>query len=302
MRSGFSPWIIPTRWTSSWTNGSCRRVPSRCACTRRCAPGPRVRRWTAEAWTCCRPCAPTTIVYVANLVPVEYQGIVESHDLVMDLGDDAGDSGTTALPARLDLSDRRQHQRRALAADARRRRSCRCSRCATPAARGGRPPTSDSRRARTRPSSWISPASSRRSDHHVRIRTNMQIYWDQAFVATDDAEASPAKVTTLPLLSADLHFRGTSRDLPQGRSLRTALVRLRQRHHGRPSGARSPARSPGSATCCAAARETRRYVHRDGARRRDHARSSTPPPRRRRPRDGRATSCSTPTAGSRTPT
>ncbi|MBI3566726.1 MAG: VCBS repeat-containing protein [Gemmatimonadetes bacterium] len=29
-------------------------------------------------------------VYVSNLVPVEYQGLVEPHDLVMDLGDDAG--------------------------------------------------------------------------------------------------------------------------------------------------------------------------------------------------------------------
>ena len=42
------------------------------------------------------------------------------------------------------------------------------------------------------------------ADHHVRIRTNMQIYWDQAFVARDLAN-SPAKITTLPPLSADLH-------------------------------------------------------------------------------------------------
>jgi hypothetical protein len=52
-------------------------------------------------------------------------------------------------------------------------------------------------------------------DHHVRIRTNMQIYWDQAFVATD-ATTSPTKVSPLPLLKADLHFRGTSRTYRKG--------------------------------------------------------------------------------------
>jgi hypothetical protein len=53
------------------------------------------------------------------------------------------------------------------------------------------------------------------NDHHVRLRTNMQIYWDQAFVATDVTE-SPIEVTTLEALSADLHFRGFSRMYRKG--------------------------------------------------------------------------------------
>src|SRR5205823_13529775 len=53
------------------------------------------------------------------------------------------------------------------------------------------------------------------ADHHVRIRTNMQIYWDQAFVA-GDAAASPVKITPLPAMSADLHFRGFSRMYRKG--------------------------------------------------------------------------------------
>ena len=53
------------------------------------------------------------------------------------------------------------------------------------------------------------------ADHHVRIRTNMQIYWDQAFVARDLTNG-PAKVTTLAPLSADLHFRGFSRMYRKG--------------------------------------------------------------------------------------
>lgn len=52
-------------------------------------------------------------------------------------------------------------------------------------------------------------------DHHVRIRTNMQIYWDQAFVSGDVAN-SPAKITTLAPLSADLHSRGFSRMYRKG--------------------------------------------------------------------------------------
>ena len=48
------------------------------------------------------------------------------------------------------------------------------------------------------------------ADHRVRIRTNMQIYWDQAFVAYED-EAMPVRVSTLAPVAADLHYRGFSR-------------------------------------------------------------------------------------------
>jgi len=52
-------------------------------------------------------------------------------------------------------------------------------------------------------------------DHHVRIRTNMQIYWDQAFVAR--APKSPSvKLTTLEPVSAELHQRGFSRMYRKG--------------------------------------------------------------------------------------
>lgn len=53
------------------------------------------------------------------------------------------------------------------------------------------------------------------TDRRVRIRTNMQIYWDQAFVARD-LRNSTTNVTTLPLVSADLHFRGFSRMYRKG--------------------------------------------------------------------------------------
>jgi hypothetical protein len=46
------------------------------------------------------------------------------------------------------------------------------------------------------------------SDHHVRIVTNLCVYWDQIFFSTSDRLApAPAE---LPLVSADLHYRGFS--------------------------------------------------------------------------------------------
>ncbi len=53
------------------------------------------------------------------------------------------------------------------------------------------------------------------ADHHVRIRTNMEIYWDHAFasVGRDDA---PIKMTRLAPVSADLHARGWSRVYRKG--------------------------------------------------------------------------------------
>jgi len=47
-------------------------------------------------------------------------------------------------------------------------------------------------------------------DYRVRIRTNMQIYWDFIFYSTDDSEI-PIRETTLLPVTADLHYRGFSR-------------------------------------------------------------------------------------------
>ena len=46
------------------------------------------------------------------------------------------------------------------------------------------------------------------SDHHVRIVTNLCVYWDQIFYTTHESAASAP--VALPLLSADLHYRGFS--------------------------------------------------------------------------------------------
>jgi tetratricopeptide (TPR) repeat protein len=56
------------------------------------------------------------------------------------------------------------------------------------------------------------------SDHHLRIVTNLCVYWDQIFFSLGDALA-PAPIE-LPLLSADLHYRGFSTPLSDPQHLR----------------------------------------------------------------------------------
>ena len=153
-------------------------------------------------------------VYVSNLVPVEYQGLVEPHDLVMDLGDDAGRPGTYLFlrgwiyptDASINVALSQQSRLKPMMPVLEVRDAAGAWR---PAAGIGFPSGKDKTVAVDLAGKFPT------SDRHVRIRTNMQIYWDQAFVATD-AAASPVKVTTLPLLKADLHFRGTSRTYRKG--------------------------------------------------------------------------------------
>lgn len=46
-------------------------------------------------------------------------------------------------------------------------------------------------------------------DYRVRIATTAEIYWDQAFFTVDEPSLE-LRVQTLPVLSADLHYRGVS--------------------------------------------------------------------------------------------
>ncbi len=55
------------------------------------------------------------------------------------------------------------------------------------------------------------------ADREVRIVTNMRIYWDQILLAASD-ENSPAQITRLDPVRADLHWRGFSMETtPDGR-------------------------------------------------------------------------------------
>jgi len=153
-------------------------------------------------------------VYVSNLVPVEYQGMVETHDLIMDLGDDAGEPGTHLFlrgwiyPTDASINVALSQQTRITPQTPKLE-----VRDASGAWRAVEDIGFPSGKDKTIVVDLAGKFPTR--DHHVRLRTNMQIYWDQAFVATD-APASTAKIATLPLVRADLHWRGLSRMYRKG--------------------------------------------------------------------------------------
>ncbi|HKT68516.1 MAG TPA: FG-GAP-like repeat-containing protein [Terriglobales bacterium] len=56
------------------------------------------------------------------------------------------------------------------------------------------------------------------ADHHVRITTNLCVYWDRIFFTTDDRPVRPTGEE--PLLSASLHYRGFSTPHPDPAQVR----------------------------------------------------------------------------------
>jgi len=162
--------------------------------------------------------------YVSGFTPAAYQGLTEPHALILDLDAAAGAPGTLLMlrgwifPSDASINVALSQQQK-LHAEL---------------------PLLEVRDARGR---WISrgtvgfPAGKDKTmvidlagifptrDHHIRLRTNMQVYWDQAFVADgvngggrggQESTAAVTRVTTLSPVSGDLHFRGFSRMYRRG--------------------------------------------------------------------------------------
>ena len=154
-------------------------------------------------------------VYVSNLTPMHYQGVVEPHDLILDLGDVAGRPGTflflrgwiypTDASINVALGQQSAIKLTSPSLEVRDAKGG----WHTAIANIGFPSGKDKTIVVDLSEKFLT------ADHHVRIRTNMQIYWDQAFVSRDLAN-SAAKITTLAPVSADLHFRGFSRMYRKG--------------------------------------------------------------------------------------
>jgi hypothetical protein len=153
-------------------------------------------------------------LYVSNLTPTRYQGVVEPHALILDLGATAGRPGTYLFlrgwiyptDASINVSLGQQKDMKVAAPSLEVRDASGQWRTAADI---GFPSGKDKTIVIDLAGKFPT------ADHHVRIRTNMQIYWDQAFVAKDVAR-SPIQVTTLAPISADLHYRGFSRMYRKG--------------------------------------------------------------------------------------
>ena len=154
-------------------------------------------------------------VYVSNLTPTAYQGVVQPHDLILDLGPSAGGPGTFLFlrgwiyptDASINVALGQQSAITVSTPSLEVRDAAGVWRTAI--ASFGFPSGKDKTIVLDLAKKFPT------TDHHVRIRTNMQIYWDQAFVARAVVDSS-VKAVPLPLVSADLHFRGFSRMYRKG--------------------------------------------------------------------------------------
>ena len=154
-------------------------------------------------------------VFVSNLTPTQYQGVVQPHDLIMDLGPTAGRTDTYLFlrgwiyptDASINVALAQQHAIK-LASPSLEVRDA-SGKWHTAIADIGFP----SGKNKTMVIDLAGRFST--ADHHVRLRTNMQIYWDQAFVAPARMN-SPTTIATLSPVSADLHARGFSRTFRKG--------------------------------------------------------------------------------------
>jgi len=154
-------------------------------------------------------------VYVSNFTPTRYQGVVEPHDLVLDLGRVAGDAGSYLFlrgwiyptDASINVALSQQSSVKLVSPSIAVRDAN--GRWRTAIANIGFPSGKDKTIVVDLAGKFPT------ADHHVRIRTSMQIYWDEAFVGRTLAN-NATRVTTLTPVSADLHFRGFSRMYRKG--------------------------------------------------------------------------------------
>jgi tetratricopeptide (TPR) repeat protein len=153
--------------------------------------------------------------YVAGFTPGRYQGLTAMHDLILDFGDLgrmdsvflflAGWIYPTDASINLALAQAPRSQLVGPYLQVRDREG----RWRTVIADLGFPSGKDKTVITDLTGKFLS------ADHRVRIRTNMEIYWDQAFVAAT-VGPSPVTITTLVPTKADLHYRGFSRMYRKG--------------------------------------------------------------------------------------
>ncbi|MFQ5709051.1 MAG: FG-GAP-like repeat-containing protein [bacterium] len=149
-------------------------------------------------------------VYVANLVPAKYQGVTQMHDLVLDLGDQSRAKKITlflngwifptdaSINVALSQSDALKVTPPFLQVlDKKGKWQTVLGNLSFPMGKKKFVVADLTGKFLT-------------SDFRVRIRTNMEIYWDYVFFATEDLHV-PVHKSILRPASANIHYRGFSR-------------------------------------------------------------------------------------------
>ena len=154
-------------------------------------------------------------VYVSNFTPTQYQGVVEPHELILDLGSEAGARDTFLFlrgwiyPTDASINVAMSQQASSSSAPHSLEVRDANGKWRTVIVNIGFPSGKDKTIVIDLAGKFPT------ADHHVRIRTSMQIYWDHAFVAKT-LPANSVRTTTLAPVAADLHFRGFSRMYRKG--------------------------------------------------------------------------------------
>lgn len=154
--------------------------------------------------------------YASNFTLGKYQGMATNHDLILDLGPQAhGDSvylflrgwifpGDASINTAETQNDRyRQHPPELQVIDTK-------GNWKTVIPNMGFPMGRDKMVVANLSGKFLTKA-----DHRVRIRTNMQIYWDHVFFSAGQVKA-PVKMTDLTMSAATLRFRGYSDSYRKG--------------------------------------------------------------------------------------
>ncbi|MDX1395836.1 MAG: FG-GAP-like repeat-containing protein [Gemmatimonadota bacterium] len=171
--------------------------------------------------------------YVSSLRPGRFQGIAEPHELILDLGDAArGGDVTLFLTGWIFPTDASINVALAQSDDL----EARFPVLDVIGPDGSWTPTIPNVSFPSGKDKTVVldlAGAFRSDDRHVRIRTNLMIYWDEAFytVASPRARGTPVTgraaspfdtshdgyaVTTLEPIAADLHYRGFSREYRKG--------------------------------------------------------------------------------------
>ncbi len=148
--------------------------------------------------------------YISNLTPARYQGIMEMHDLILDLGEVSPQDSVTLFlhgwvfptDASINVAMAQSELQQSIAP------------YLQVINEGGNWETVMQGLGfpKGKNKTVIAALSGKQLqyDSRIRIRTNMQIYWDHIFFTTGIADG-PIRTIRLDMRSADLHYRGFSK-------------------------------------------------------------------------------------------